>query len=60
MKLNPKPNVGDIVDGINRSGEKICDAKILKVTLRKSNDHTALIEVSVPIEYLHEFVTVRV
>jgi Fe-S-cluster-containing hydrogenase component 2 len=59
-EFNPKPQVGDIVDGINRSGEKICDAKILKVNLSNKFDHTALIEVSVPIEYLHDFVTVRV
>jgi len=60
FEFNPKPNVGDLVDGINRSGEKICDAKIIKVTTTKKNDKTSLIEVSVPIEYLHEFVTVRV
>ena len=59
-EFNPKPNIGDIVDGVNREGIKICDAKIVKVNMSKQKNHTALIEVSVPLAYLHEFVTVRV
>ncbi len=59
-EFNPKPKVGDKVEGINRSGEVICMAEILKIKETKNQDHTSLIEVSVPIEFLHEFVTVRV
>ncbi len=59
-EFNPKPKVGDIVEGVNREGIKICDAKIVKVHVKSTQDHTALIEVSVPIEFLHDFVTVRV
>ena len=59
-EFNPKPKVGDIVDGINRKGEFISKCEILNVKMSDKQDKTALITVSVPIEYLHEFVTVRI
>lgn len=59
-EFNPKPQKGDIWDGVNRSGEVICDAYIESVQFNQKQDHTALITASVPLEFLHEFVTVRV
>ncbi len=56
----PLPKKGDIVKGINRHGEEICMCDILNVRLNKNQDKTTLIEVSVPIEYIHDFITVRV
>jgi Fe-S-cluster-containing hydrogenase component 2 len=55
----PKPKENEIWDGVNRSGEVICDALIEKVLLSNKNDHTAVITVKVKKEYLHEFVTIR-
>lgn len=59
-EFNPKPLKGDIIKGVNRRGEVICDCEVLKVNLSIRQDQTALIEVSVPIEFIHDFVTVRV
>jgi len=55
----PLPNPKDIWKGVNRAGEVICDATIEKVLTSKSMDRTALLTVSVPRNFLHEFITVR-
>jgi len=47
----PRPKEGDIADGLNRAGEKVCDAKVLKVIIPKKFDRTAVITVSVPKEF---------
>jgi Fe-S-cluster-containing hydrogenase component 2 len=44
----PYPKQGEIVDGLDRSGETVCDAKVLKVLNPKKFDRTAVITVSVP------------
>ncbi len=59
-EFSPMPIKGEVWDGVNRSGETICEAKIETVQLQTKNDHTALISCSVPLEYLHDFVTIRV
>jgi len=50
----PLPKRGDIVKGVNRTGEVVCDAEVLKVQKPKSFDHTAVITISVPIEVAME------
>ena len=55
----PMPLVNESWHGVNRSGDVICDAKIEKVLLSKKQDHTAMVTVSVPVEHLHDFVTIR-
>lgn len=47
----PYPEVGKEVDGLNRAGEKVCDAKVLKVLNPKKFDRTAVITVAVPKEF---------
>lgn len=59
FEFRPLPVVGEVWDGINRSGESITKALIEKVTYTNRVDKTALIQVSVPLEFLHEFVTIR-
>ena len=56
----PMPEKNTIWDGVNRSGEVICDALIEQVVINKKQDHTAVVTVSVPVEFLHDFVTIRV
>ncbi|HAX02625.1 MAG: hypothetical protein A2Y45_01700 [Tenericutes bacterium GWC2_34_14] len=56
----PHPVKGEVWDGVNRSGEVICDANIEHVLVSNKNDHTAIVTAKVPLEFLHEFVTVRV
>lgn len=55
----PYPEKGHIWDGVNRSGEVICEASIDHVLLSQKNDKTAIITVSVDARYLYEFVTIR-
>jgi Fe-S-cluster-containing hydrogenase component 2 len=44
----PMPQAGDIVSGVNRAGEVVCDAEVLRVQRPKSFDLTAVITVAVP------------
>ncbi len=44
----PLPQKGDIVNGLNRAGDRVCDAKVLKVINPKTFDRTAVITVAVP------------
>ncbi|MFA5560841.1 MAG: 4Fe-4S binding protein [Acholeplasmataceae bacterium] len=55
----PAPVKGEIWRGVDRNGNVICDAKIESVLLTKKQDHTAMVTVSVPVEFIHQFVTVR-
>jgi len=44
----PMPKKGDLVEGVNREGEVICRAEVLRVQRPKKYDHTAVITVGVP------------
>jgi ferredoxin len=44
----PLPEKGDIVQGVNRAGEVVCEAEVLRVQRPKGFDHTAVITVVVP------------
>ncbi|HHT39984.1 MAG: 4Fe-4S binding protein [Acholeplasmatales bacterium] len=55
----PKPQKGEIWDGVNRKGEVICDALIEGVRETNKMDHTAIVTARVPKEFLHDFITVR-
>lgn len=46
----PLPKKGEWVDGLNRAGEKVCAARVVKVLNPKSFDRTAVITVAVPKE----------
>lgn len=50
----PLPKVGDIVDGLNRAGEVVCQAEVKRVINSKVNDRTPVITLIVPKEYLME------
>ncbi|MBN2300385.1 MAG: 4Fe-4S binding protein [Acholeplasmataceae bacterium] len=58
-ELLPLPKKGEEWFGINRNGDVICDAKIEAVLAGKKQDHTALVTVSVPKKWIHDFVTIR-
>ena len=55
----PYPIKGEIWYGVNREGNVITDVEILKVSINDKYDKTALIEVKVEKDFLHEFVTIR-
>lgn len=50
----PMPEKGDVVRGVNRAGEVVCEAKVLRVQRPKSFDYTAVITVVVPKELAME------
>jgi len=56
----PLPKKGDIVAGLNRKGEKVCDAKVVKIKDPEKNDKTAVITLKVPTEYLMEVRNIKV
>jgi len=58
-ELRPLPIKGETWNGVNRAGEIITEVLIEKVSLADRQDKTALIQVLVPIKYIHEFITIR-
>lgn len=50
----PLPGVGDVVNGVNRNGEVITQARVLKITDRGSFDKTPVIMVEIPLELADE------
>jgi NADPH-dependent 2,4-dienoyl-CoA reductase/sulfur reductase-like enzyme/Fe-S-cluster-containing hydrogenase component 2 len=50
----PMPEKGDIVQGVNRAGEVVCEAEVLRVQRPKGFDHTAVVTIAVPKELAME------
>jgi Fe-S-cluster-containing hydrogenase component 2 len=47
----PLPEKGEIVYGLDRTGKKVCRARVEKVIKSKSFDHCAVITIAVPKKY---------
>ncbi len=56
----PVPEKGEIVDGLNRAGEKVCDAKVLRVINNPKQDKTLIIDVEVPKNLINEVRMIKV
>jgi Fe-S-cluster-containing hydrogenase component 2 len=50
----PMPRAGDVVQGVNRAGEVLCEAEVLRVQRPKAFDLTAVITLAVPNELAME------
>ena len=50
----PMPEVGEIVTAINRAGQPVAEAKVIKVQNTKVQDRTAIIWLAVPKEQMME------
>lgn len=59
-EMLPIPSVGDIVQGIDRSGKYITDVQVVKVMKTEKMDKTAVITIEVDKKYIHDFITIRV
>ena len=59
-EFRPLPKVGDVVDGLDRSGKKICDVEVLKVQNLPYQDKTPVIHLQVPEAHLYEFRNIKV
>lgn len=55
----PLPRPGEIVDGLDRAGKKICRAKVAKVLISKGFDHCAVITIIVPKRYWNKVRNIR-
>jgi Fe-S-cluster-containing hydrogenase component 2 len=47
----PLPGKGEVVYGLDRTGRKVCRAKVEKVLTSKTFDHCAVIAITVPKKY---------
>lgn len=46
----PLPEKGEEVIAVDRSGEAVCKARVIKIDLSKKNDRTAVLSITVPRE----------
>lgn len=53
-ELIPLPEVGEKVIGLDRSGNEVCDAEIIKVQTNKKFNNTSLVKLAVPKKYTEE------
>lgn len=56
----PLPDKGTMVKGLDRSGQEICDAKVIQVINNKIMDRTPLVAVAVAKEHLKTFRNIKV
>lgn len=58
-EYTPVPNVGDDCEGVNRKGEVLCKAKVVKVQNPKSYDRTPVVTVAIPKEFADEVRSIK-
>lgn len=58
-ELLPLPKIGDVVRGIDRNGDFLTDAKVVRVVNPKSFDKTPLVHVAVNKDYIYDFRNIR-
>jgi len=50
----PLPHMNQKVTAVNRAGEPVCEAEVIKVADTKPNDRTAVVTVTIPNDYAQE------
>lgn len=55
----PLPQTGDTVQALNRSGEYVCQATVVRVNTAKSNNRTPLLTIAVPLAQTDTVRTIR-
>lgn len=55
----PTPTVGMEVKAVNRKGEVVCDAKVVKVVNPESFDHTPVVTIEIPKEYADDVRSIK-
>lgn len=56
----PLPEPDDIVDALNRRGEKVCSGRVIRAANPKKNDNTAVVTIAVPKRFSDEVRSLRV
>lgn len=54
FEYQPLPAVGDEVNAVNRLGEVVCKAKVVKVLAPRSFDHTPVVTIAIPKAFAHQ------
>jgi hypothetical protein len=55
----PLPKKGDVVEAVDRAGDVVCKAEVLRVQQPKSFDHTAVITMIVPKDLAMDAVSIK-
>ncbi|MCQ2082153.1 MAG: 4Fe-4S binding protein [Lachnospiraceae bacterium] len=55
----PTPSEGMAVSAVNRKGEVVCDAKVVKVVNPPAFDHTPVVTIEIPKEYADEVRSIK-
>lgn len=55
----PYPVAGEVWSAVNREGNVIGECDIVKVSLTKRQDKTALVQINISKEHLYDFVTIK-
>jgi Pyruvate/2-oxoacid:ferredoxin oxidoreductase delta subunit len=58
-EMLPLPEIGEIWDGVDRSGTIICQAKIIKIDSGKNQNQTNVIHIETDMKHLYDFITIR-
>lgn len=58
-ELLPRPEVGERVFGLDRSGEKVCSARVIKVLDTKAQNRCAVVTVAVPKRFWDDVRSIR-
>ncbi|MDR1572604.1 MAG: 4Fe-4S binding protein [Clostridiales Family XIII bacterium] len=56
----PLPEAGDGVNAVSRAGERVCDARVLKVMNPKSYNRTPVVTVAVPKDLADDVRSIRI
>jgi len=59
-ELLPRPEPGQRVAGLDRSGKRVCTARVVRVLDTKAQDHCAVVTVAVPRRLWSEVRSIRV
>ncbi|MEO0077792.1 MAG: 4Fe-4S dicluster domain-containing protein [candidate division WOR-3 bacterium] len=59
-EMLPRPEPGRKVTGLNRSGKRMCTARVIRVLDSKAQDHCAVVTVAVPKRLWNEVRSIRV
>jgi NADPH-dependent 2,4-dienoyl-CoA reductase/sulfur reductase-like enzyme/Fe-S-cluster-containing hydrogenase component 2 len=55
----PHPDIGSVVDAVNRQGEVVTKAEIIKIDDKKIYDKTPIVTITVPKEYIHQVRSIK-
>jgi len=50
----PSPQVGDVVNAVNRAGETVCQGRVTKLQSPRAFERTAVVTIAIPKAFAHE------